>query len=83
MSIEYTEDRAVFKDTVSVDEAEPLLDWITSLDEAVVDLSECTHIHTSVMQVLMAAEDLRVEKLPGDKSFRDWLENSLNSKKEK
>ena len=81
MSITYKEDTAVFKETATVDEAETFLEWITEHENCVVDLSESSHIHTAVLQVLMAAEP-HVTKMPEDDSFGIWLRNALDFKQE-
>ena len=83
MSITYIENKAKFSDAVSAEEAETFLEWIVSRDKAFVDMSECSHIHTAVLQVLMAAENISIEKMPEDKSLKDWLNNTINSNKEK
>lgn len=80
MSISYTENKAVFNDTVSAEDAETFLEWVAPLNNASLDMSECLHIHTAVLQVLMAAENINIEKMPEDKLLNDWLNNTLNLK---
>jgi hypothetical protein len=44
----------VFRDAVSVDEAEGLLEWLQKNPAARIDLSACAHLHPANLQVLMA-----------------------------
>ncbi len=81
MSIEYNGDTAVFMETVSVDEAESFLEWITEHKNVSADLSKCVHVHTAVLQVLMAS-DIRIDKLPEDRDLNSWIQNALKISKE-
>ncbi len=66
MPIRFEEDRAVLEEVCTVEEAEPLLDWLRGADDArSVDLSACSHAHTAVIQVLLAAKP-RVAAPPKD-----------------
>ena len=55
MAITYGQDIAVFDETVSVDDAEQLLEWIQKHPGGSVDLVGCTHLHAANLQVLMAS----------------------------
>ncbi len=81
MSIEYNGDTAVFKETAAVDEAETFLEWTTEHKDATVDLSECVHVHTAVLQVMMAAKP-KIGKFPEEREFNTWIHNVLKFKKE-
>ncbi|CAH2601423.1 conserved protein of unknown function [Rhodovastum atsumiense] len=48
-------DLAVLDGTCTVEEAEPLLDWVRGTATPAVDLSGCRHLHAAVLQVLLAA----------------------------
>jgi hypothetical protein len=77
MSIEYQKRQAKFKDTVGVDEAEALLEWLQERPSAKVDLSACTHLHPANLQVLLAAKT-RVNALPRDADLALWLESIVD-----
>lgn len=77
MTIDYKGEQAVFRDVVSVEEAEGLLGWLQKNPAAKVDLSACTHLHPANLQVLMAAKT-RIAAWPDDANLRAWLENALS-----
>ena len=79
MPIEFKKNRAVFRDEVSVEEAEGLLEWLQNKPAAKVDLSALSHIHTASLQGLMAAKT-DVANWPKDLVLRSWLEPALNFK---
>jgi hypothetical protein len=78
MAITYAEDSVVFEGTVSVEEAEDLLEWVQQQPNGRADLSGCTHLHAANLQVLMAAR-IRVAAWPRDGIFKTWLEAALGN----
>lgn len=76
MPIEFKKSRAVFRDVVSVEEAEALLEVLQKEPTTKVDLAACTHLHTANLQVLMVANP-RIDKWPQDQELRAWLESVL------
>lgn len=78
MPIEYKKTQAVFRDIVSVDEAEGLLEWLQNKPSAKVSLEACTHLHPANLQVLMTAKS-RIATWPEDTNLRVWLESALKS----
>jgi hypothetical protein len=78
MSIEYTENQAVFRDVASVEEAQDLLAWLQNKPAATVDLGACTHLHAINLQILMAAQN-RIAVWPYEPNLRVWLEFVLKS----
>ncbi len=76
MPIEYKKNLAVFRDVVSVDEAEALLEWLQKKSTARVDLSNCIHMHPANLQVLMAANTV-ISAWPADTVFATWLRSAL------
>ena len=76
MSIQYKKDRVIFKDVVSVEEAETLLEWMQKKSVVKLDLSACTHMHAANLQVLMAAKPT-VIAWPLEPTFADWLKSAL------
>ena len=78
MPIEFKRNRAIFRDEVSVEEAEGLLEWLQKRPGAKVDLSALSHLHTANLQVLMTAKT-RIASWPKNVELRAWLEPALNS----
>lgn len=76
MAIQYNKKTATFTDTVSVEEAEGLLEWIQKTPKGKVDLAACTHLHAANLQVLMAA-GTPVAAWPSDEDFKTWLTSAL------
>lgn len=54
MPIEFSDDRAVLNGVCCVEEAEGLLSWVMQHPDAPVDAAACEHVHSAVLQVLMA-----------------------------
>ena len=78
MPIEFKRNRAIFRDEVSVEEAEELLEWFQTRPNAKADLSACSHLHTANLQVLMTAK-AGVSSWPKNEELRAWLEPALKS----
>jgi hypothetical protein len=76
MGITYEPGRAVFTDVVSVEEAEPLLEWRLACPDGVLDLGACRHLHAAVLQVLMAAP-VCVAAPPAEPGLAAWLAAAL------
>lgn len=51
-----------------VEEAETLLSWLCAHPQGQVDLSACTHLHTALLQVLLAAGG-RIAAAPEDSFY--------------
>jgi len=73
MSIEYKKNRAIFRDEVTVDEAEGLLEWLQTRPAAKADLSALSQLHTANLQVLMAGKT-GISSWPKNADLRAWLE---------
>ena len=76
MPIEFKKNRAIFRDEVSVEEAEGLLEWLQTRPMARADLSACNHMHTANLQVLMTAK-AGISSWPKNAELRAWLEPAL------
>ena len=76
MAIEYRKSLVVFRDVVSVDDAEALLEWLQNKPAARANFAACTHLHPANLQVLMAAGTVVVE-WPTEAAFADWLKSAL------
>jgi hypothetical protein len=55
-----------------VTEAETLLAWLLDHPTAQVDLGDCQHLHTAVLQVLLALKPA-VAVEPADPLVAEWL----------
>ena len=78
MPIEFKKNRVLFRDEVSVEEAEGLLEWLQTRPTAKADLSACGHLHTANLQVLMTAK-AAISSWPKNVKLRAWLEPALKS----
>ena len=71
MPVELKDTVAVLDGICEVAEAEPLLAWLQAHPRAAVDVSRCEHVHTAVLQVLMAAHPTLLGVRANDD--RAWL----------
>jgi hypothetical protein len=76
MPIEYRKKLVVLQDIVTADDAEALLNWLSSRGEARADLGRCTHLHPANLQVLLAG-GVRVSAWPVDSNLAAWLQTAL------
>lgn len=47
-------DLAILEAHCAIEEAETLLDWLRATESPRVDLANCSHMHTAVLQALLA-----------------------------
>ncbi len=64
MPITMTDNVAIFEGTCAVEDAEPLFEWLRLTAAPQVDLSRCDHVHTSVLQTLLALRPVIVAASP-------------------
>lgn len=76
MSLELKQRVAHLSGHISADEAESLFGWVQSHPKGKVDLSECTHLHTACLQVLMATHQ-KISAWPADTALAAWLHSAL------
>jgi hypothetical protein len=76
MPIEFRKNLAVFREVVSVEEAEPLLEWLQKKTAGKIDLAACSHLHPSSLQVLMACK-ATIHVWPKDDTLSLWLQSAL------
>ena len=76
MPIRFDGPVARFEGACSVEEALPLSEWLLATADARLDLAGCTELHTSVLQVLMAA-GRPVTVPPEDAFLRRWVSPSF------
>ena len=81
MTIRYKRNTAMLDDSVGVEDAEDLLQWLQKHPKAKVDLSACSHLHAANLQVLMAARP-PVLAWPQDDRLTTWLTAALNIPRE-
>ncbi len=72
MSITFRKQVAVFKGVCSVEEAEPLLEWLQSTPRGRINLKGCDHLHTALLQVLMVFRPA-LSSSPTDREPWCWL----------
>lgn len=56
MPIRCSGDTLVLSGVVTAEEAEPLCRHLSSHPDAAVDLADCAHLHTAVLQVLLSGQ---------------------------
>lgn len=76
MAIEFKKTAAIFTDFISVEEAETLLDWLLKNPKGKINLTDCTHIHASSLQVLMAFKPA-ISHEPKDEDLAIWVKVAL------
>jgi anti-anti-sigma regulatory factor len=72
MPIELSHTQITLQGYCSVEEAEPLFEWLDKNPDGCVDLSGVTHIHTAVLQALMVSPH-RLAGLPADEFCTECL----------
>lgn len=76
MPIRFEKTTAVLDGVCAVEDAESLLDWLKGRKRPRVDLSRCEHLHTAVLQLLIAGRPA-VAAWPEDGECRRWLAAAL------
>jgi ABC-type transporter Mla MlaB component len=77
MTFEFREDVLCLSGTVTVDEAESLLQQLQGRAGIEADLSACEHIHAASLQVLLAAR-IRIQSWPRQAQLADWLQAAFH-----
>jgi hypothetical protein len=62
----------VLHGSCSVDEAEPLHRMLLSAQSAAVDWTQCTHLHTAILQIILAARPT-INTPCGDPFVDRWI----------
>lgn len=78
MAIEYKKSLAVFTDFIGVEDAEALMEWLLKNPKGKLNLADCTHIHASSLQVLMAVKPT-ITANPKDENLHLWLKAALKN----
>lgn len=77
MNMQLNKKIAVLSDVITVEDAEPLLQWLQEHPKGRVDLSGCTHIHAASLQALMAARPA-IAAWPADAGLAAWVKSALS-----
>ena len=76
MPLIFDDDQVRIDAVCMVEDAMPLLEFFQSHAAARVGMRECTHLHSAVLQVLIAAvasDGARIMDLPEEDFLRRWL----------
>lgn len=76
MSIKYTNNIAYLQQTCTVEEAEQLLAWFQSHPKGKINLKACEHLHTAILQVLLAVNPV-ITAEPQNKQLKTCLKLAL------
>jgi hypothetical protein len=74
MAIRYLKKHAALEGVVTVEDAETLAQWLRGHARPAVHLGKCDHVHTAVLQVLLALRPQLVAA-PAD----PWLAGALRT----
>jgi hypothetical protein len=77
MTVELKDGVLLASGTLTVEEAELLLQLALAHPGAGADLDACGHIHSAALQVLMASS-LKITRWPGHAELAAWLRAALN-----
>lgn len=72
MPVDYSENKALLQEVVTIQEVDGLLEWLLANPDASIDLSQCEHLHTAALQTLLSA-GRRIESWPDDPQLKGWL----------
>ena len=76
MPLQLGDGTAVLTGIITIEETEPLAAWLrahgTVRPPARVDLGGCLHLHTAVLQALLAAK-VQVSVPPADPFLQEWV----------
>jgi len=78
MPLRLAKHTATLAGAVGVDDAEPLAAWVRTTPSPRVNLRGCTHLHTAVLQVLLAA-GAHVSAPPEDPFLAAWVVPALRA----
>ena len=79
MSINYKKTVAVLTGHCEIEEAETLLSWLLENPKGKLNLKQCSHPHTAVLQVIMALQPM-ISAWPEDKEITAWLQPLLSGR---
>jgi len=72
MPVQLSEGTVLLTAVVTVDDAEPLAQWLRETAATAVDLTACTHLHTAALQALLAGHPV-IAAAPADPFLARWI----------
>ena len=78
MPFKFAKNTATAEESCTVEDAMPLLEFLTSHRAARVDLSACANLHTAVLQVLLAAKP-KIAAPSREAFLSRWLSQPLGA----
>jgi len=72
MPVRFKKTVAVLDGICTVEESEQLLEWLGQHPKGKVNLKQCAHLHSAVLQVLMAVKP-ELSSPPSDPDMASWL----------
>jgi hypothetical protein len=78
MPIELKKTVAHCKDVCAIEEAETLLGWLLDKPKAKVNLKQMQHMHTAVLQVLIANK-VTISSWPDDAKLKQYMQWALQT----
>lgn len=79
MGIHYGKKLLKFEDNVGIEEAEKLFEYLIDAKKVKVDLSELSHLHSALLQLLIIFRDkIEVSSLPKDERLNLILKGVLS-----
>ncbi len=81
MPLVFTDTQVRFEAVCTVEDALPLLEFLRVSAAPEVDLSACTHLHTALLQLLLAARP-RLVSPPADPTLARWVAPMLTAERQ-
>lgn len=72
MPVTFAKSVATLSGVITVDDAEPLAQWLRETSRPKVRLIRCTHLHTAAFQALLAARPV-ITGLPTEPFLARWI----------
>jgi hypothetical protein len=72
MPIKLGKQTATFSGAIRIEEVDGLVAWLRETPKPTVNLRRCTHLHTAVLQSLLAA-GATVSAQPEDRFLHSWV----------
>ena len=78
MAIEFQTDHVQLSGKCRLEDAEHLREWLQQNPNSALDLSACTHVHTGILQIILAHGRMP-SALPTDMVFARWLAHYMET----
>lgn len=76
MALDLKKTVATLSGVVTVQEAEPLLEWLQATPRGKLSLTDCEHLHAAVLQVILRT-GATIQKEPADPDLAAWLRSAV------